>query len=119
MEVLWEKICFWKREKKLLKEGADYVFIDSPDKKITAINIIRGKYKDVVYHYHRARVKEEGEIARLEFGFTILFPGNHDIDTLTSDDEFSTMMGDILTSILLAQDHNDKIRSDYTQESFE
>jgi hypothetical protein len=116
MEVLWEKIFFWKREKKLLKEGDDYIFIDSPDKKVTAIKLIKGKYENVVYHYHRARVKEEGEIARLEFGFTILYSGSHDIDELTNDDEFSTIMGDILTSILLAQDHNDKIRSDHSQE---
>jgi alpha-galactosidase len=119
MEILWEKMYFWKSEKKLLKEGKDYIFVDSPDKKVTAIVVIDGKYKDVVYHYHRARVKEEGEIARLEFGFTILHPGNYDIDALTNDEDFSTLMGDILTSILLAKEQDDKIRSDYSQESFE
>ena len=42
----------------------------------------------------------EGEMGVLQFGYTIVNPGKHDIDALTKDENFSTMMGDILTEIL-------------------
>lgn len=107
METLWEKIQFWKKPK-MLKEGQDYIFFDSDDKEITGIGIIKGKYQGVLYHYHKAQVIEEGEFARLQFGFTIVNPGQHDIDELTNDQEFSTIMGDILTTILLAKAEHEK-----------
>ena len=109
METLWEKLQFWNKKKpKMLKEGEDYIFFDSDDKSITGIALTKGKYEGVLYHYHKAKIVEEGELARLQFGFTIIDPGQHDIDVLTNDEEFSTIMGDILTTILLAKAENEK-----------
>ena len=115
MEALWNKLILWKKPK-VLKEGEDYEFIDSDDGKVTGIYMLRGKYEGVFYHYHKARIVEEGELARLQFGFTIVDPGSHDPDELTNDEEFSTIMGDILTTILLAKAENEKTGNDDSQE---
>jgi hypothetical protein len=95
----------------MLEEGVDYQFIDFTNSDITGIAIIKGKYEKVVYHYNKARVVEEGALAKLQFGFTIVSPGNHDIDSLTNDEEFVTLMGDILTQILTTQESiNESLR---------
>lgn len=95
----------------MLKEGVDYQFIDFTNSDITGIAIIQGKYEKVVYHYNKARVVEEGALAKLQFGFTIVNSGKHDIDSLTNDEEFVTLMGDILTQILTTQESiNESLR---------
>ncbi len=113
MEALWNKLIPWKKPK-MLKQGVDYVFVDSDDGNVTGVHLLQGKYKDVLYHYHKARIVEEGELARLQFGFTIIHPGSHDPDELTNDEEFSIIMGDILQTILLAKIEDEKTRNDYT-----
>ena len=102
MVALWEKIQFWKKPK-MLEEGKDYRFINFENSLITGVELLTPEYLGVVYHYGKVRVNEEGEIARLEFGYTLVYSGKHDMDTLNSDDEFRTIMGDILTNILLAK----------------
>jgi hypothetical protein len=103
METLWEKLQFWK--KKVLRENTDYRFIDFDDSDITGIEIIKGDFAGVVYHYGKARVVEEGEFARLQFGYTLVNPGNHDMDVLQNNEDFVNIMGDILTQILIKQDN--------------
>ena len=101
----------------MLSEGKDYTFINFKDTDITGIQIIAGEYQGVVYHYQKARVVEEGELARLQFGFTIVHPGKHDIDLLQKDENFVTIMGDILTQILLNKAKADEqIRTDNSEE---
>lgn len=77
-----------------------YNFEDAP---VTAIGLLMDEYKGVLYHYHKARVVEEGEGAKLQFGYTILQSGQHDIDNLMKDDNFVEIMGDILSDIIVAQ----------------
>jgi len=115
MAQFWETIQFWKRPK-MPKEGKDYVFIPFKDSDITGIQIIEGDYKGVVYHYHKVRVVEEGELARLQFGYTIVSPGEHDMDVLNSDEGFVTIMGDILSQILLSKAEDEQTRTDYIEE---
>jgi hypothetical protein len=105
------------------KEGRDFVFVDIDREmdegdvdKVTGIHIIKGKYKGVVYHYHKARVIEEGALAKLQFGFTIVNPGEHDLEVLKYDTDYVTMMGDILTEIMLAKVNDEQNRTDNTQE---
>jgi hypothetical protein len=99
----------------MLKEGVDYHFFDFKDSDITGIELLMKEYKGVIYHYQKARVLEEGEFARLQFGYTIVHSGEHDIDDLTKDENFSTMMGDILTEILTKQQY-ETLRKDDNQE---
>ena len=97
------------------KEGIDYQFLPSDDEQITGIGILKGKYAGVLYHYGKAKVIEEGEFARLYFDYTIEHSPNFTVHDLTIDQEFHTMIGDILTDILLKQS-NEKIRNNNSQE---
>ncbi len=51
----------------------------------------------------------------MQFGYTIVHPGEHDIDDLTKDDNLHTIMGDILTTLLETQ-ANEQTRTDNNQE---
>jgi len=97
------------------KEGKDFRFVDFTNSDITGIQIIQGEYAGVVYHYGGVRVKEHGELATLEFGYTIVQPGKHDIDELQKDEAFSIIMGDVLTEILTKQ-ANEQTRKNNNQE---
>jgi hypothetical protein len=96
-------------------EGEDYRFIDFTDSELTGIELLKGEYAGVVYHYGKVRVKEQGEMGVLEFGYTIVNSGKHDIDALQNDEGFVTIMGDTLTEILTRQE-NEKIRKDNSEE---
>jgi hypothetical protein len=103
----------------MYKEGVDYNFIDVPDTDLTAIELSIKNYEGVVYHYHKARINEEGGVARLQFGYTILHPGNHDIDDLNSSEEYHTIMGDILTILLMSKAKEDESFRDNNPEEFD
>ena len=116
MATLWEKIQFWKKNSPVkYKESVDYQFIPSDDEQITGIGILKGKYAGVLYHYGKAKVIEEGEFARLYFDYTIEHTPTFSVHDLTNDQEFHTMIGDILTDILLTQS-NETIRNNHPQE---
>ncbi len=117
LETLWEKIAFWKKPK-MLKESVDYSFVNFDNSDLTGIVLLKEPFQGVVYHYGRARVVEQGELAKLEFGYTIVNSGKHDPDELQSDPEFHTMMGDILTQILAEKAQQDEsVRTDDFEES--
>lgn len=116
MVALWEKLTqFFFKRKKMPKENEDYRFIDFMDSELTGIQVLKGEYAGVVYHYGKVRVKEQGEMGVLEFGYTLVNPGKHDIDALQNDEGFVTIMGDILTEILTRQ-ANEQTRKDDTEE---
>jgi hypothetical protein len=99
------------------KEGTDFNFFEFDKSELTGIELYIKGYEGVIYHYHKAKVVEEGEIARLQFGFTIVHPGKHDIDLLQNDEEFVTIMGDILQEILLSKAKADEqIRTNNPEE---
>ena len=114
MGTLWEKLLFWKKQK-MLEEDVDYRFFDFKDSDISGIELLKDKYKGVIYHYQKARVVEEEGFAKLQFGYTIVHSGEHDIDDLTNDENLHTIMGDILTTILATQ-ANEQTRTDDNQE---
>lgn len=116
MVQLWEKLQFWKKPMSSYKLGTDYDYVDFTNSDVTGIILHLKEYEDVVYHYNRARVKEEGDIARLEFGYTIVDPGKYDIDVLNSDDKLHIIMGDILTIILMSKAKDEQIRTDDSEE---
>jgi hypothetical protein len=102
----------------MYRETIDYRFIDIENSDVTAIELLIDNYKHVVYHYHKARIQEEGGIARLQFGYTILDPSKHDIDDLNSSEEFHTIMGDILSIILMSKAKEDESFRDNNTEKF-
>lgn len=106
MEALWEKLQFWKMfsKTKTPKEGVDFELVNIEDTDLTAMRILSGKYKNVLYHYNGAKIVEEGVMAKLQFGYNVINPGKFSIETLTNNDEFSTLMGDILTQLILKEE---------------
>ena len=115
MEALWDKLQFWKK-RKMLKEGVDYAFFDFNNSEITGITLLIEEFDGVVYHYNKARIVEEGEIARLQFGYTIVHPGKYDVDDLNSNEKFHIIMGDILTEILTKKANDEQTRTNYSEE---
>ena len=93
----------------------DYHFADGEDRKVTAIEILKGEFKGVAYHYTNVRVVEEGMLARLQFGYVIGHPGEHTPEALKEDENFVTFMGELLQQILEMKT-NEPIRTDYNQE---
>lgn len=112
MAQLWEKLQFWKNQPMIYREGVHFNYLDSPDKKATAIQLLIPNYEDVVYQYHQARIVQEGALPKLQFGYTILFAGKHDIDDLQNSAEFSTIMGDILTQLILDKEQYETRNND-------
>ena len=118
METLWEKLRFWKKfsKTKTLEEGVDFKLHDIEDSDLTAIHVIRGKFKDVIYYYKGAKIVEEGVMAKLQFGYEIYNYGTFTEEFLTRSEEFNTLMGDILTQLILKEDVYGQTRTIDTEE---
>lgn len=101
------------------KEGTDFQFVEFKDSDVTGIGILKGDYEGVLYHYHKARVVEEEGVARLQFGYTIVDPGKHDVDLLQNDREFVKIMGDILSQIILSRVKEDEQTRTDNSEKFD
>lgn len=115
MATLWAKLAFWKP--KTLKEGVDYVLHDFEDTDLTGVAIINGDYTGVIYYYTHAKVSEEGMVARLKFGYQIVNSSEFGRDYLEKDEKFVTMIGDILTQIILSEDQIESSRTLYSEKS--
>ena len=98
----------------MLEEGKDFHYINFNNTDITGIELLMPEFRGVIYHYDQAGISEEGEIARLKFGYTVVHPGEHDIDDLNSNEKFHTIMGDLLTQILMAK-IEDETRNQYSE----
>ena len=116
MAALWEKIQFWKPKMKKFEEDKDFKFVDFKNSDITGIGILSGDFKGVLYHYTGARVKHDTGLPVLEFGYTIVDAGKYDIDLLQKDEEFHTMIGDILTELIINNRYNETIRTNNPEE---
>lgn len=117
MVRLWETIQFWKKKSmNRYEEGRDFRLFMYGDGSVTAIELLLDEYKHVCYHYHQARIVEEDGFAKLQYGYTILHPGNYDIDVLNSDENFFIIMGDILSEILLKKLEDEQTRTDNPEE---
>lgn len=107
----------FKKKKPKYQINEDFQFLPSDDEKITGIGILKGKYAGVLYHYGKAKVIEEGEFARLTFDYTIIHTPNFTVHELQTDEEFHTMIGDILTEILMEK--ADEETRNYNTEEFD
>ena len=117
MEVFLERIPFGKKNQVKYKEGIDYSWINFQNSEITGIQLLTGPYVGVVYHYGKAKIVEEGELAKLQFDYTIVNSGEYDIDELTKDENFVTIMGDVLREILMNRVETDEqIRTNNPEE---
>lgn len=115
MAALWDKILFWKKQK-MFEENVDFILKEVEDTDVVSVKFLKGKYKDVVYCYGGANLQEQGEGAKLSFDFIILHPGEYTVESLTSDDEFHTMIGDLLVQMIIAEGQNGSPRNNHSEE---
>lgn len=92
----------------MYEEKIDYSFVEIEDSEVTALKLLRGKYKDVVYCYGTASVNEEGVGAKLKFDYIVIDAGEFTVEQLTEDEEFHTMIGDILVEMIAIGDKNEQ-----------
>ena len=120
MARLWEMMQFWKKpQMKKYKEFRDYRFFDydtGEEEKLTGIELLIKEYEGILYHYGRVELIDEGELSRMKFDFTILHPGERDMKDLENDQVFVTIMGDILTELLLKKYADESTGTDYPKE---
>jgi len=105
METFWEKIQFWKNwmKPKTPKEGVDYEFYNITNSDLTGIRLLKGSYRGVTYYYGVVKLIEQGMLANLKFEFKVIDSGTHDEDSLQSDEKFVTILGDILTELIISE----------------
>lgn len=94
MEILWAKLLFWK------KKTPKYKFHSFEDV-ITSIEITSGKYAGVIFSTSTVKFSDEFGYPKLSFNYRILSYGKHDEESLQNDQSFVTIMGDILTEIII------------------
>lgn len=70
---------------------------------ITAIEILKGPYKDVIYQYGKVRLDHEQTPPKLTFDYNIIDLSVFQDHELESNEEFHTLMGNVLVSILMLQ----------------
>lgn len=116
METLWAKIVKKLKPKKF-EIGRDYQFYNFSDTNLTGIILRSGDYAGVLYYYTYAGINEEGMGARLKFGYQVVNPGKFTREQLESDDKFVTLMGDILTELILTETEIEPSRTIYSEES--
>ena len=116
MVALWDKIAFWKKPNGLVQD-VDYKFHDFEDSDLTGIRVLQGPYAGVLYYYTGASIAEEGFGAVFKFGYQVVESAEFTRKQLDDDEKFVTMMGDILTTIILMDGQFESPRTFYSQES--
>ena len=117
MEASWVITNWFKKKPKMYELNFDYRLVDVQGENITTVELMMDEYRGVCYHYHQARIVEEEGVAKLQYGYTIIDSGKHDIDVLNSDEKFFTIMGDILQQIILKKiEHDEQTGKDHSQE---
>ena len=116
MVTLWDKILKKFKSKKF-KLGEDFQFYNFADTNLTGIVLRKGEYAGVVYYYTYAGLNEEGLGARLKFGYQIVQAGEFNRYLLEKDEKFVTLMGDILTELILTETEIEPSRTLYSEES--
>jgi hypothetical protein len=99
---------------KKYKEGVDYKLIDYNNYD-SAIQLIGQPYQNVLYSYTGAKLIEEGELVRLQFGYEIIDSAEFHVKALQEDEKFHEIMGNILTEIMT--NYDEKTRNNDTEES--
>jgi hypothetical protein len=85
------------------KEGVDYEFYNITNSDLTGIRLLKGSYRGVTYYYGVVKLIEQGMLANLKFEFKVIDSGTHDEDSLQSDEKFVTILGDILTELIISE----------------
>lgn len=85
-------------------ENKDYRFIDSAhDNTHVSIELLRGDFAGVKYHYTTLSINEENDVAVLQYNFVIENANElyENIEELNNDEDFRIVMNKILHKILI------------------
>ena len=92
-----------------------YMFVSQENEDFASIMIKDGKFKDVIYNYGKVSIPEEdnlNEDGTLPFRFEYNIIDNVGISREEFDEEFFTLIGDILVDIIKEQSEEDTIAND-------
>ena len=90
-----------------------YMFVSQKDEDFASIMIKDGKFKDVIYNYGKVSIPEEdnlNEDGTLPFRFEYTIIDNVGIPRDNFDEEFFTLIGDILVDIIHEQSEEDDVK---------
>ena len=90
-----------------------YIFVSRENEDFTSIMIKDGKFKDVIYNYGKVSIPEEdnlNEDGTLPFRFEYTIIDNVGIPRDNFDEEFFTLIGDILVDIIHEQSEEDNVK---------
>ena len=99
MAAFWTKIQFWKKNK-----TPKYRFQNAPMDDATWVEITSGEFAGVVFSFGMVKFSQEIGLPKLDFSYTILYSANHIKEELERNDNFITVMGDILTDIIIKEE---------------
>ena len=86
----------------------EYSFVNRKGDEQTSIRIENGRFENVIYNYGRVSIpQEENEDGTMPFRFEYNILDNASIPREEFDEEFFTLIGDILVDIIENEDYND------------
>ena len=91
------------------------MFVSQENEDFASIMIKDGKFKDVIYNYGKVSIPEEdnlNEDGTLPFRFEYTIIDNVGIPREEFDDEFFTLIGDILVDIIDEQSEENNVADD-------
>ena len=89
------------------------MFVSQENEDFASIMIKDGKFKDVIYNYGRVSIPEEdnlNEDGTLPFRFEYTIIDNVGVPREEFDEEFFTLIGDILVDIIHEQSEEDNVK---------
>ena len=85
----------------------EYSFVNRKGDDQTSIRIENGRFENVIYNYGRVSIpQEENEDGTMPFRFEYNILDNASIPEEEFDEEFFTVIGDILVDIIENEDYN-------------
>ena len=90
-----------------------YMFVSQENEDFASIMIKDGKFKDVIYNYGKVSIPEEDNLnddGTLPFRFEYTIIDNVGVPREEFDEEFFTLIGDILVDIIHEQSEEDNVK---------
>ena len=90
-----------------------YMFVSQENEDFASIMIKDGKFKDVIYNYGKVSIPEEdnlNEDGTLPFRFEYNIIDNVGVPREEFDEDFFTLIGDILVDIIHEQSEEDDVK---------
>jgi hypothetical protein len=107
----WLSERFWgttTSPKKLPQENTDYTFVDiTLDEPVSAVKLLVEPYAGIVYYYGWVKPQAlDNGVMGLAFQYTLYDTAGRPYKDLVGSQEFTNHLGDVLTSIIMSEQHN-------------